>query len=115
EDLKRFNYTERDLIENKYNEDFINLMKHECIRARFFYTEANKSLTKEDKGLMFAARIMEHIYFRVLKKIENKSYNVFNKKVQVSKLKKIYITAGVFIKYKLLYSFDEQSLAINGK
>ncbi|MDQ3020074.1 MAG: phytoene/squalene synthase family protein [Bacteroidota bacterium] len=115
EDLRRFNYTEKDLIENKYNSQFINLMEYECSRARFFYNEANKSLTKEDKGLMFAARIMEHIYFRVLKKIENKSYNVFNKKVKVSKLKKIYITAGVFIKYKLLYNFDEQSLATNGK
>ncbi len=69
-------------------------MKHECDRARFYYGEANKNLSKEDKGLMFAARIMEHIYFRVLKKIEKKNYNVFDNKVKVSKVKKIYITAG---------------------
>lgn len=115
EDLKRFNYSEEDLFNYKYNQQFINLMKYECSRARYFYDKANSFLTKEDKGLMFAARIMEHIYFRVLKKIERKNYNIFNKKVKVSKLKKIYITIGVFIKYRLLYSFEEQKIAFNGK
>jgi len=115
EDLKRFNYHEEDLLNNRYNDDFIKLMKYECERARYFYDEANKSLTKEDKGLMFAARIMEHIYFRVLKKIERKNYNVFERKVRVSNFKKIFITAGVYLKYKILYSFDENKLALNGK
>lgn len=115
EDLRRFNYSENDLLSFRYNDDFIKLMKHECERARFFYEEANKSLSKEDKGLMFAARIMEHIYFRVLKKIEKRNYNVFEKKVRVSNLKKIFIAAGVYVKYKLLYSFDENRLALNGK
>ncbi len=115
EDLETFKYTEEDLLKFKYNDNFINLMKHECSIARHYYNEANKNLTREDKGLMFAARIMEHIYFRVLKKIEMKNYNVFEKKVKVSKLKKLYITAGVYLKYKLLYSFDENKLALNGK
>ncbi|HMS34433.1 MAG TPA: phytoene/squalene synthase family protein [Ignavibacteria bacterium] len=115
EDLRRFNYSENDLLSFSYNDEFIKLMKHECERAKFFYEQANSSLTKEDKGLMFAARIMEHIYFRVLKKIEKRNYNVFEKKVRVSNLKKIIITAGVYAKYRLLYSFDENRLALNGK
>ncbi|MEO8447461.1 MAG: phytoene/squalene synthase family protein [bacterium] len=115
EDLKKFNYSESDLMSFTYNENFIKLMKYECERAASYYEKANSYLTKEDKGLMFAARIMEHIYFRVLKIIEKKNYNVFEKKVRVSKLKKLYITAGVFVKYKLLYSFDERSLGLNGK
>jgi len=115
EDLRRFNYHEEDLFNNRYNDDFIKLMKYECERARFFYDEANRSLTKEDKGLMFAARIMEHIYFRMLKKIERRNYNVFERKVRVSNFNKIFITAGVYLKYRLLYSFDENKLALNGK
>lgn len=115
EDMKRFNYHEEDLFNYRYNNNFIKLMKYECERANFFYDEANKFLTKEDKGLMFAARIMEHIYFRVLKKIERKNYNIFEKKVRVSNFKKIFITAGVYLKYKFLYSFDENKLALNGK
>ncbi|MGB4851584.1 MAG: presqualene diphosphate synthase HpnD [Ignavibacteria bacterium] len=111
EDLRRFNYNEKSLMENKYNDEFIRLMKFECDRARYFYREADSQLSREDKGLMFAARIMEHIYFRVLNKIERNNYNVFEEKIRVSKFKKILITAGVFIKYKLFYNFDESRLA----
>lgn len=115
EDLRRFNYNEKSLMENKYNDEFIRLMKYECERARYFYNEADSQLSEEDKGLMFAARIMEHIYLRVLNKIERNNYNVFDEKIRVSKIKKLLIAAGVFIKYKLFYSFDENSLATGNK
>lgn len=104
EDMEKFNYTEQDLFNNRYNESFIQLMKFECQRAREYYTKADQCLAKEDKGMMFAARIMQHIYFRLLEKIENINYNVFRKKVKVSKARKLYITFGVFFKYRLLYS-----------
>lgn len=107
EDLRRFNYNEKDLLEGNYNIEFVKLMEFECNRAKEFYAEANKDLSKEDKGNMFAARIMEHIYFRLLRKIEKKNYNIFEKKISVSKLKKILITAGVYLKYKMLYGFDD--------
>lgn len=115
EDLNKFNYSENDLLNFRYNENFVKLMKYECDRAKYYYEKANDYLTKEDKGLMFAARIMEHIYFRVLRKIENKNYNVFEKRVKISKMKKMFITIGVYLKYKLLYNFDEDKLALNGK
>ena len=115
EDLRRFNFTENDLLSSNYNSEFIKLMEFECSRAREFYAEADRDLPKEDKGNMFAARIMEHIYFRLLKKIESKNYNVFEKKLSVSKLKKILITTGVYVKYKTLYGFNEDSLVTDVK
>ncbi len=116
EDMRKFGYTENDLINMKYDERFIELMKYECERAKAYYSKADSFLTKDDKGFMFAARIMQHIYFRLLKKIEKKNYNVFEGKVRVSKLKKLYIAAGVFLKYKLLYnSGQEAKIAMNGE
>lgn len=112
EDMEKFGYTEEDLMANKYNASFIALMEYECKRAHEYYKKANKSLSKDDKGLMFAARIMEHIYFRILEKIEKMNYNVFQKKAKISKAKKLYITFGVLFKYKLLYnSKDNRKLA----
>jgi phytoene synthase len=112
EDMEKFGYTEEDLMANKYNASFIALMEYECKRAHEYYEKANKSLSKDDKGLMFAARIMEHIYFRILEKIEKMNYNVFKKKAKISKAKKLYITFGVLFKYKLLYnSKDNRKLA----
>ncbi|MBL8007717.1 MAG: squalene/phytoene synthase family protein [Ignavibacteria bacterium] len=106
EDMRHFSYTEKELLNNVYNDNFKRLMKFECNRARYFYEEANKNLTKEDKGLMFSARIMEMIYFRVLKKIERNNYNIFEGKVGISLLSKAAITAGVFLKYRIFYGFE---------
>jgi phytoene synthase len=103
EDLKRFGYSEEDLLNFRYNDSFIELMKFECKRAREYYEKANESFRKEDKKSLFPARIMEKIYFNILEKIEKTNYNVFHKKAKVSKLKKLYYTFGVFVKYKLAY------------
>jgi phytoene synthase len=106
-DLEKFGYSEKELLENKYNDSFIELMKYESERARKFYKKADSYLSKEDKGLMFPARIMQHIYFNVLKNIEKSNYNVFEKYAKVSKFRKIFITLGVYLKYRLLYSFND--------
>jgi 15-cis-phytoene synthase len=103
EDLKRFGYSEDDLMNFRYNESFIELMEFECKRTRGYFEKANDSFVKEDRKLLFPARIMQKIYFNILQKIEKMNYNVFSKKAKVSKLKKLYYTLGVFVKYKLAF------------
>lgn len=103
EDMKKFGYTEDDLMNFRYNESFVELMKFECKRAREYFEKANDAFAKEDRKQLFPARIMQKIYFNILEKIEKMNYNVFSKKAKVSKLKKLYYTFGVFVKYKLAY------------
>lgn len=103
EDLKRFGYSEDDLMNFRYNESFIELMKFEVRRAREYFEKANDSFVKEDRKLLFPARIMQKIYYNILVKIEKMNYNVFSKKARVSKFKKVYYTLGVFLKYKIAY------------
>ncbi|NOS84923.1 MAG: squalene/phytoene synthase family protein [Ignavibacteria bacterium] len=103
EDMKKFGYTEDDLMNFRYNESFVELMKFECRRAREYFEKANDAFAKEDRKQLFPARIMQKIYFNILEKIEKMNYNVFSKKAKVSKLKKLYYTFGVYVKYKLAY------------
>ncbi len=103
EDLKIFGYTEDDLMNFRYNESFVELMKFECKRAREYFNKANDSFVKEDRKLLYPARIMQKIYFNILEKIEKMNYNVFSKKAKVSKIKKLYYTLYVYTKYKLIY------------
>lgn len=103
EDLKRFGYTEEDLMNFRYNESFVELMKFECKRAREYFEKATDCFDPQDRKLLFPARIMQHIYFRILGKIERMNYNVFKKKARISKLRKLYITIGVYLKYNLAY------------
>jgi phytoene synthase len=84
EDLRRFGYTEEELLVGAYNERFVALMKFECQRARSYFRMAKAALAEEDKILFTAARIMGNIYFLLLRRIEQAEYNVFKRKIRVS-------------------------------
>jgi phytoene synthase len=103
EDLKRFNYSENDLMNLTYNDNFTQMMKYEVNRAKSYFNNATESLNLDDKGKMYAARAMQHIYFRILEKIIDADYDVYNNEVKASKLEKIWISLGVWAKYNLVY------------
>lgn len=102
EDLEQFGYSEEELFNGSYNEQFIELMKFQTKRARFYYNKANENLNPEDKKSMFTARAMQYIYSRLLDKIEQENFNVFEKKIRVSNFNKIFIAFSVWVKYKFL-------------
>jgi phytoene synthase len=52
---------------------------------------------------MFAARAMQHIYYKILERIEKVEYDVFSNEVKVSKIEKVGISLGVWAKYSLVY------------
>ncbi|MGB5289293.1 MAG: presqualene diphosphate synthase HpnD [Ignavibacteriaceae bacterium] len=103
EDLKKFNYNENDLLSNTYNENFQKMMKYQVERAREYFEKATACLNLEDKKAMFAARAMQHIYYRMLNKIVDADYDVYNNKIHVSTIKKVGISLGVWAKYRLVY------------
>ena len=103
EDMDRFNYSEKELIENVCNDNFVLLMRHEAKKARYYFEQADKNLRFEDKPALFAARAMQHIYSKLLKKLEAENFNVFEKKIKVSKFDKTFLAIGVWAKYKLVY------------
>lgn len=102
-DMNTFNYAEEDLLASKYNPNFVSLMKYESERAKEFFNAADQALPFEDKHSLFAARAMEHIYHRLLNKIEAENYDVFNKKIKVGTFEKAAISLGVWAKYSLVY------------
>jgi phytoene synthase len=103
EDLKKFNYSEEELLANVYNNNFVALMSYEANRAKDYFHKANKALDISDKPYLFAARAMQHIYFNLLKKIEAKNFDVFSKNINVGKAEKAVIAIGVWAKYSFVY------------
>ena len=103
EDLKKFGYSEEDLLDSVYNDNFIKLMEFQVSRAIEYFNKATAALNKEDKGNMFAARAMQHIYFRILKNIIHEKYDIYNRNVNLSKVEKVGISLGVWAKYRLVY------------
>lgn len=101
EDLRKFNYSEDMLLRCVYNKEFVKLMEFETKRAESYYEKANNILTSEDAQLLFVPIIMEQIYYRALRKIKHNNYDVFNKKVYISKLVQFLIATKYFLKLKL--------------
>ena len=103
QDLSSFNYTEDEIFSKTYNPNFVSLMEYEAGRAKEFFNKANQSLDFEDKPSMFPARAMQHIYYKLLQKIEASNYDVLNGKIKVNKFEKAGIALGVWAKYSLVY------------
>lgn len=103
DDLIKFNYSEKDLLNKVYNDQFKELMFYQSARAKRYFDLATSHLDLEDKKTMFAARAMQHIYYKMLEKIIDEEYDVYNKKIKISTFEKVGIALGVWAKYNLVY------------
>ncbi len=103
EDLERFGYGEEDLLACRYTPAFVNLMRFECDRARHYFDAARDALKDEDKYYFFAARIMWSIYAHTLRRIEAAEYNVFDRRISISRFLKLLIAFRYWLSHRLKY------------
>ncbi len=102
-DLEMFRYSEKDILNRNYNSEFRELMSYEVERAKTYFEKATMSLNLDDKAAMFAARAMQHIYYKMLQRIVEADYDIYNQNIRVSKFEKVGISLGVWAKYNLVY------------
>jgi phytoene synthase len=114
EDLRRFGYTEDDLFAERYTPAFVHLMRFECDRARMYFDAARDALKDEDKYYFFAARIMWSIYAHLLRRIERSNYDVFTRRISLSRFLKLLIAFRYWLSHRLKYSprFQTRSVAL---
>lgn len=91
EDLERFDYSEEDIINEVYNENFLELMRFQTSRAREYYHKARTFLHPDERATVFAAEIMDAIYYRLLEKIELNEFRIYDKRIRVSTPHKFYL------------------------
>jgi phytoene synthase len=101
EDLRRFKYTEDDLLRGVYDERFHALMQFEAARARDYYRKAlalPPLLAPVGRPSFFA---MYRIYRGLLDEIEQRDYNVFAGRASLSKSRKLSILAKAWLGSRL--------------
>ena len=98
EDLERFEYSPKDLSAGLDNKQFQVLMDFEAARAASFYDRAVAALPPGDRGSMTAAEIMRKVYHRLLVKMRRDRHRVFEKRYSLSRLEKIWIIAGEWVR-----------------
>ena len=114
EDLRRFGYTEEDLLACRYTPEFVNLMRFECDRASTYFDMARAALKAEDRRQFFAARIMWSIYAHTLRRIMQSGYNVFERRISIPGVLKVLITFRYWLSNTLKYSWVGRSRQSGG-
>ncbi len=97
EDLDRFQYSEKDLLNETYSPAFIKLMRFQEERALRFYQQAVQCYERRDHHLLFPAEIMRKIYFNLLKRIRQADYNIYAKRIRVPTSLKILYALGCWL------------------
>ena len=91
QDLARFDYSEQNLANGVCNEPFLALMDFEAARAAGYFQEATSLVTAVDREALRPARIMAEIYHSLLNRMHTDRFRVFEKRYQVSRVRKLAI------------------------
>jgi 15-cis-phytoene synthase len=96
EDLQAFQYSETDLLQQRYTAAFIALMHFQQQRAVEYYQKAATCLLPGDRARLIAPEIMAAIYRTTLRKIVRHRYNVFRGRTSLLTLQKVLIALCVY-------------------
>jgi len=92
EELERCSVREEEILNGEYSPRFRNLAERVAERARAFYRGARESLPAEDRRSMGAAELMGSVYWRLLRKLEARQFNVFDTdRTRVGKGQKLFL------------------------
>jgi len=89
EDLKQFPESEDAILHEELNADMISLLKFEIARTRELYRTADAGIPLLPKGAQRAVKLARILYSRILDRIEERNYDVFNGRARTSRTEKL--------------------------
>jgi 15-cis-phytoene synthase len=99
DELARFRVTESEILNCEYSPRFRELAGSVAGRAKHHYKLAREALPREDGRAMAAAELMGSVYWRLLKKLEARQFNVFGPEpTRVSKGQKILLIVRTWVR-----------------
>ena len=100
EDLQQFEYTRKDLVEKRVNDAFRSLMQFEAARARSYYERAEQLHQFIDPVGKPILSTMLATYGGLLKEMERRHFDVFRKRVQLSRWRKLMIAIREIVRHR---------------
>jgi len=80
-ELACFKVSQDEILRHEYSPRFFNLAESFAQRSRGFYTLARQTLAPADRNSMFVAELMGSVYWRLLRKLERKRFDVFGPRI----------------------------------
>ena len=99
-ELRKFNVTEAEILRHEYTDRFQSLAATVAARARSFYGRARTALPVEDRRAMVAAELMGSVYWRLLRKLEAKQFDVLGPEpTRLSKPQKLALILRTWLRF----------------
>ncbi|WP_083750161.1 phytoene/squalene synthase family protein [Rhodohalobacter halophilus] len=95
DELKKFGLSESDLFNHSLNENFIDFMKFQISRARSYYDSADKGIPMLSRDSRLPVCLARENYSRILGKIEENNFNVYQKRAYLNSTEKLSIVPKV--------------------
>ena len=78
-ELDRFQVKPEEILSHEYSDRFYSLAASVAQRASHFYRLARQTLPPADRRSMVAAELMGSVYWRLLRELERRRFNVFGR------------------------------------
>ena len=96
DEMARFGYTEQELMRGVFNDSFRALMAFQVERARTYYDKSRKLFPLIHSEARACPSVLHATYSGVLDRIESSDYNVFERRIGLSKLTKLVLVARLW-------------------
>ena len=97
-EMAQFGYTEADLSHGVVNQPFANLMAFRVQRARNYFQRGEQLLPLLGPRTRVCPAVLGGLYSKVLDRIEQKRYNVYNGRIRLSGRNKALLTGRIWLK-----------------
>jgi 15-cis-phytoene synthase len=100
EELERYRVKPEEILRCEYSSRFYELAASAATRARGFYQLARETLPAVDRRSMVAAELMGSVYWRLLRKLENRRFDVFGPRLtRLNKGQKLLLIARSWYRF----------------
>lgn len=90
-ELQQFNVKAADILNRRYSEDFVALMRFQTQRARASYHQALALLPQADRRAQRPGLIMAAIYHALLEEIERDDFQVLHQRISLTPVRKFWL------------------------
>jgi phytoene synthase len=98
DELQRFGVRAADLLDRRYADGFVPLMRFQAERARATYREALDMLPAADRRAQRPGLVMGAIYATLLDEIERADFQVLHQRVALTPLRKLWIAWRTWVR-----------------
>ena len=96
-ELQQFGVTAADLLNARHSDAFVQLMKFQVARAQAAYDEALALLPQQDRRAQRPGLMMAAIYRTLLTEIERDGYQVLDRRISLTPIRKLWLAWRTFI------------------